>query len=287
MLVEYLRSRHGRRAIHQIARGTNGTWKISQDSFLGLRLPHLQPRTEELADSIAMRLDAHLNELCALVEAKREFKRGLAQQLLTGQKRFPEFLGKPWIEVPLSRFFVEKSKINSSRKESLVYSCTKTVGIIPQGERFGKRLASEDLGRYKIVESGDLVYDPMLLWDGSIGFVPEGGRGVVSPAYESFTVREEANHDYFWVLLKSYNLLHLYKRISKGTNTRRKKAHPSDFLRLTVPMPPTKEEQDRIASVLSAAQSEIDLLTAQRENYVTYKRGLLARLLSGELPVAP
>jgi restriction endonuclease S subunit len=86
-------------------------------------------------------------------------------------------------------------------------------------------------------------------------------------------------------LLKSYNLIHRYKQISQGTNTRRRKAHPSDFLKTVVRMPPTKGEQDKIADVLKIAQREIDLLTALRDQIDLQKRGLLSKLLSGEIPV--
>jgi type I restriction enzyme S subunit len=220
-----------------------------------------------------------------LIETKCAFKRGLMQQLLTGQKRFPEFKDRPWVRRSLGDFFVEKSVTNANRAAQLVYSCTKTIGIVSQAERFGKRLASADLARYKVVETGDLVYDPMLLWDGSIGFVPEAGRGVVSPAYETFTVSDDANRDYFWPLLKSYNLIHRYKQISQGTNTRRRKAHPRDFLKTVVPMPPTTTEQDKIAEVLTATQREIDLLAAQREQVEHLRRALLSKLLSGSLSV--
>ena len=126
----------------------------------------------------------------------------------------------------------------------------------------------------------------MLLWDGSIGFVPDNGRGVVSPAYETFSVNEEhANREYFWSLLKTGDMIQRYKQISQGTNTRRRKAHPRDFLRLSIEMPPTRQEQDRIADVMGLMQREIDLLEALRKQIESQKRGLLSRLLSGELRV--
>jgi type I restriction enzyme S subunit len=229
--------------------------------------------------------EGEVRSLDDLIQVKNIFKHGLMQQLLTGRKRFPKFKDRPWVEQPLATFFVEKTVTNADRGVELVYSCTKTAGIVPQAERFGKRLASADLVRYKVVEPGDLVYDPMLLWDGSIGFVPANARGVVSPAYETFSVNDAANREYFSVLLKSYNLIHRYRQISQGTNTRRRKAHPRDFLKTVVPIPPTKEEQDRIAAVLTAVQREIDLLKALRKQIEAKKHALLFRLLSGELPV--
>jgi type I restriction enzyme S subunit len=262
-----------------------GRYKLTKAALekLPISLPPLQ--LQRYFIGILDQLEKAAGEVLQLCKLQRTFKRGLMQQLLTGRKRFPEFRDRPWVRRPFSDYFVEKSVANADRTVDLVYSCTKTAGIVPQAERFGKRLASKDLARYKVIEPGDLVYDPMLLWDGSIGFVPSNGRGVVSPAYETFKVKDAANREYFWPLLKSYNLVHRYKQISQGTNTRRRKAHPSDFLKTVVPMPPTKEEQDRIADVLCTAQREIDQLAQLHELIEAQRRALLSRLLSGSLAV--
>jgi type I restriction enzyme S subunit len=252
---------------------TIGLWYFDK-----MRIP-LPPITLQRAVSAAfLELDALADGINRLLSAKQLVKRGLVQLLLSGKVRFPEFAGRPWVVRELGDFFHEKAVFNKNRDEARVYSCTKSAGIVPQTDRFGKRLASADLARYKVVEPGDLV---------SIGFVPCLGRGVVSPAYETFVVSPDGNRDYLWPLIKSYNVVARYKQISQGTNTRRKKAHPREFLKLTVPMPPSKAEQDRVAEVLREAQSEIDLLGRYQEHVVLEKRALLARFLAGDFTVHP
>lgn len=285
VLLEYLQSVDGRRAIDRIAHGTNGTWKISQKSFMSLPLPETSNAERVAIAGLSVAFDTQNRTLDNFIAEKQVFRRGLAEQLLTGERRFPEFRTAKWSTVSLGELFQSKSEANVANDPLLVYSCTKTVGIVPQAERFSKRLASTDLSRYKVVSPGDLVYDPMLLWDGSIGFVPDRGRGVVSPAYETFSVREGLNRDYLRTLLKSHRLLYLYKKISRGTNTRRRKAMADDFLNLRVPMPSAGAERDRIATCLVAAQREIDLLKEQADLYTRYKRGLMSRLFSGEIQV--
>lgn len=280
----FLQSQEYRRWLFRTC-GFSGQGSFNQEQLRSLTVPVSPISHQKRVVSALRSLDAMRYSLGQLIDAKRIFKRGLMQQLLTGLKRFPEFRDIPWVHRPLGDFFKEKTVINKAKTVGLVYSCTKNLGIVPQAERFGKRLASADLGRYKVVEPGDLVYDPMLLWDGSIGFVPSTGIGVVSPAYETFSVTLEGNQHYFWPLLKSYSLVERYKQISQGTNVRRRKAHPKDFLKTVVPMPPTKAEQDRIAEVLTEAQREIDLLVALRVQIDLEKRGLLSRLLFGEIPV--
>lgn len=226
------------------------------------------------------------DRLASLVSAKHEFKRGLMQQLLTGRRRFPEFSDSKWEKMPLGHFFVEKDVRNVGGSIEFVYSCSKLYGVIPQSERFKHRVASRDVSRYKVVEPGDLVYDPMLLWDSSIGFVPFPRVGVVSPAYATFSFREDrGDRSFFSYVLKSHRTEHLYRVISQGTNTRRRKAHPRDFLKIEIPVPTDMEEQARIGAFLANADREIKLLEQIKESVELQKRGLIQKLLTGELAV--
>src|SRR5205823_4810300 len=128
---------------------------------------------------------------------------------------------------------------NSDGSVTEVLSCTKR-GIVAQSKRFGKRLASTDLGRYKVASRGDLVFDPMLLWDASIGFVNDYESGVVSPAYSTFRFRsDKGSRTYFESLLYSHTMRERYRLISQGTNQRRRKAPAEAFLSTEIPIPPT------------------------------------------------
>jgi len=221
-----------------------------------------------------------------LIAAKREFKRGLMQELLTGRRRFPEFEASRWEMVPLGHFFVEKDVRNTGGTIEFVYSCSKLYGVVPQNERFKNRVAARDVSHYQVVEPGNLVYDPMLLWDGSIGFVPAPRVGVVSPAYATFSFREDrGDRTFISYALKSHRAQQLYRIISQGTNVRRRKAHPADFLRIKIPVPTELEEQARIGSVIASIDRQIDLLQSLRNQIETQKRGLMQKLLTGELAI--
>ena len=53
---------------------------------------------------------------------------------------------------------------------------------------------------------------------------------------------------------------------------------------LKIPLPPLKE-QNQIAQILSTADKKLELLRAKKEKYETLKKGLLQKLLSGEVRV--
>lgn len=230
--------------------------------------------------------DRSLAVVQALLKARRKLKRGLLQQLLTGQRRFPEFRKKQWVERPLSAFFTEVDVSNANGAETLVLSCTKLYGIISQMERFERRIASASISHYKVVRRGQLVYDPMLLWDRSIGFVKGYDSGVVSPAYATFTMNgDAADQEFFEALFDSHFMRHQYKVISKGTNQRRRKAEPRDFLGVRVLVPPTVEEQRRIGEFVRTCDQELDGLKALHSALKQQKTGLMQRLLTGQVRV--
>ena len=221
------------------------------------------------------------------IEAARQRKKGLMQRLLTGRVRFREFEGEEWREAQLGEFFQEFTKRNRDNEDLTVLSCSTIHGIVPQTQVFSRRIASENTERYKVVEHGDLVYDPMLLWDASIGFLEAVERGVVSPAYSTFKFRKENGvREYFKYLIKMHYLTEHYKFISQGTNVRRRKAPIEAFLKLKVKVPSTMAEQRRIAAVLQTCDREIELLQQKRDALQRQKKGLMQHLLTGRVRVS-
>ena len=221
-----------------------------------------------------------------LIAAKQQRKKGLMQQLLTGKRRFKEFEGEEWRQRELREFFHEFSERNTCNRDLTVLSCSTIHGIVPQSRIFSRRIASQNTERYKVVNRGDLVYDPMLLWDASIGFLEVVERGVVSPAYSTFKFRQENGvREFFKHLIKTHYLREHYKYISQGTNVRRRKAPTEAFYRLRVPIPSSKAEQRKIASVLEACDREIDLLTQKLNALQHQKKGLMQQLLTGNVRV--
>ncbi|WP_310483484.1 restriction endonuclease subunit S [Chamaesiphon sp. VAR_48_metabat_403] len=230
--------------------------------------------------------DESIDLLERLIGKTRSRKQGLMQQLLTGKKRFKEFESSEWRTIKLSDFFTEISKKNTNNEDLIVLSCSKVYGIVPQSSIFAKRIASEDTKRYKIVEANNLVYDPMLLWDASIGFVESVNRGVISPAYNTF--KYKGSYDvlpYFRYLFKSYEFKEIYKVISQGTNVRRRKAPAKTFLSIEFEFPQSVPEQEKIAAVLSAADEEISTLEKQLAAYKQQKLGLMQQLLTGRIRI--
>jgi type I restriction enzyme, S subunit len=230
--------------------------------------------------------DEAISKTEKLIKAKKRYKKGLMQRLLTGKVRFPEYEGEDWVEVKLKKFFKPFSDKNKDNEDLPILSCSKVHGITLQSNIFDKRVASKDIKRYKVVERDDLIYDPMLLWDASIGFLKEVDRGVISPAYNTFKFKENSGYrPFFEYLFDTHYMRYNYKAISQGTNRRRRKAPAEAFLKIDIRVPNSVEEQKKIATVLGTLSNEIKLLKEEVALYQKQKKGLMQQLLTGKVRV--
>lgn len=293
-LVEFLRSPRGRKAIHEITRGSSGIWKISQRSFLGLRLPAANERVECAVDRLAASFDAATATWTQLLDAKREFRRGLMQQLLTGRKRFPEFarsnesqfgqfgtVPKDWCVVHISEI-AREIKIRGEIEGSVVYSCTKHEGLVPSLEYFGRQVFSRNLDGYKRLQEGDFAYATNHIEEGSLGLLRNGQPpGLVSPMYTVFRPTERVNPEFLFALLKTESYRRVFEIRMSASIDRRGSLRWKEFSRIKIGLP-TMEEQKRIAETLRLLDVEIQQLEQLQELVELQKRALLSKLLSDE-----
>lgn len=138
-------------------------------------------------------------------------------------------------------------------EEPEVLTCTEAGGLILQKERFAKRVATADARKYKIVRRGDIIYNPYLLWKGSIDQCWIVDVGITSPAYEVLRVRPGFDRTIVGQLLTSPEMIKRYDGISFGTVQRRRRAPIEKFLELKVNVP-APEHLAALSSLLSLAQ---------------------------------
>lgn len=250
---------------------------------LALRLPPYDEQGRITAvNSLLQRQET---VLAMSVRDKHRFRRALLQEVLTGRRRFKGFGMQEWRDAPLGEWFAEFSAVQGNGTPLEVLSCTKR-GIVLQRHRFSKRMASRATHRYKVVRQGDFVYDPMLLWDGSMGFVDVADVGVVSPAYATLTFRgDESEKDYVSAVLDSQLVRHQFKVISQGTNQRRRKALPDDFLAIGCRVPAEAEERARIGELARLLDDEITRLKQLRAALGRQRRGVAESLLTGKVRI--
>lgn len=129
----------------------------------------------------------------------------------------------------------------------------------------GRRQGAET--RYRLlhrVAAGDLVYPKLMAWEGAFAVVPERLDGYfVSPEFCTFrTVGEKLNIGYLGALFRVPKTWASIAGSSIGTNVRRKRLYPKDFLVREIPLPDLAE-QERIAA-LGARLDEMSRLSTRR-----------------------
>lgn len=221
-----------------------------------------------------------------LLANSRQQKNALAQQLLTGQKRFKQF-SDSWKNYRLGELFERVTKKNTENNSTVV-TISAQHGLIRQDEFFKKTVASETLEGYYLLSQGQFAYNksysngyPM----GAIKRLNRYEKGVVTTLYICFAVSDHANccpvffEQFFDAGLLNEGLAQIAHEGGRAHGLLNVK--PSDFFSLKVKVPPLAEQQ-KIAQVLSTADAEITNLQAQLAKLKLEKKALMQQLLTGQ-----
>jgi type I restriction enzyme S subunit len=253
---------------------------------LRIPLPPL-PEQKKIAEILSA-WDRAIEQVGKLIDAKQRLKKGLMQQLLTGRMRFPEF-GKPvekkgklpvgWKVCKLGACFKERKETNPDLP---LLAITSDRGVIPRDEVERKDTSNADKSKYKRIAPGDIGYNTMRMWQGVSAVSTL--EGIVSPAYTICTPKKGHSSSFFGYLFKYPAMIHLFHRFSQGlvSDTLNLKFRHFSQVRANVP---AEAEQTRIAAVLSTCDREIELLKKKQEKLKEQKKGLMQKLLTGEVRV--
>jgi type I restriction enzyme S subunit len=231
--------------------------------------------------SVLSHWDTAIEKQTALIEKLILRKRGLMQQLLTGKKRLKGFEGE-WKKCAIKSFAKEVSIKNTYNKDYIVLSCTKYDGLVPSLEYFGKQIYSNDLSTYKVVPKNHFAYATNHIEEGSIGYQAQYDNGLISPMYTVFkTDKEKIDNTYFFAVLKSHHLIHLYQAMMEGSINRRGGLRWDSFSTIKVDLP-SLEEQKAISAFLYNADKEIEIQKQKLAAMQAQKKGLMQVLLTGK-----
>jgi type I restriction enzyme S subunit len=158
-------------------------------------------------------------------------------------------------------------------------------GLFDRGTFFGSAVKTKVL---KELKEGDFVVSKRQVVHGAWGIVTKGFDGFgVSDEYDVLVNRDPKMLDmrFFNYLSQTRRLWHMAYLASNGVHIEKLIFDFDDFAKEKVKIPPTVEEQAKIVVVLSACDREIELLQEQLEALKEQKRGLMQKLLTGEVRV--
>ena len=211
-----------------------------------------------------------------LLAEKQQQKKYLMQQLLTGRKRLPGFVGK-WKEDNLGALFTERVETNCEHMELL--AITGTQGVIPRSLLDLKDNSSEDKSKYLHICFGDIGYNTMRMWQGVSAY--SNYEGIVSPAYTILKPKDEICAKYFSYLFKLPEIVFLFYRFSQGLVDDTRNLKYENFSKIKVKFPNDESEQEAISKVFEAVDEEIKLLQQNLVQEKQKKKALMQLLLTG------
>ena len=163
-------------------------------------------------------------------------------------------------------------------------SCSKRFGFVESFEYFGKQVFSENTSNYKVIRRGCFGYPSNHIEEGSIGLLLSHDVGIVSPIYTVFKCDDLIVPDFLYALFKTDTYRHIFSISTNSSVDRRGSLRWREFSLIQVPNPP-KEEQQAIVNILQAADNENTLLEKKLKALEKQKRGLMQKLLTGEIRV--
>jgi type I restriction enzyme S subunit len=221
--------------------------------------------------------DAAIQQTRKLIEAKKHLKKALTQQLIT--KKWQTSHTQIWKILKAQEIFEVRSTRNHSNEP--VLSVTQDEGVVLRNSLDRKIEASKtNLYSYKLVEPGDFIIS-LRSFQGGIEYSEY--RGIVSPAYHVIRPKRIIDHSFYKHLFKSQDFIGRLAITVIGIRDG-KQVNYGDFSFLNLPFPPLGE-QEAIGKFLTKLDYEIQLIKKKLKALVKQKRGLMQKLLTGEVRV--
>ena len=231
-------------------------------------------------------IDSLIAAQSLIVDAVKEKKKGLMQQLFpqsgetTPRLRFPGFTGE-WEEKKMSDVFTRITRRNTENSQN-VLTISAQYGLISQLEFFKKSVAAADVTGYFLLKKGEFAYNKSSSQGRPFGAIKPlrlYNKDVVSTLYICFKCND-AREIEFWDQYFDAGLLdrELMSIAQEGARNHGLLNIPtSGFFGLSV-LSPSIDEQQKIASCLSALDDTIVAETNKLEALKAHKKGLMQQL---------
>ncbi|NBW35877.1 MAG: restriction endonuclease subunit S [Cytophagia bacterium] len=259
------------------AGSTQGVINTSEIGKLKITFPSL-PEQQKIASFLSA-VDEKIQQLTRRKELLEQYKKGVMQQLFTGKLRFKDENGKAypkWEEKKLEELCDYK---NGGSFESLVcddgaYNLISLNSIDINGKLKSehKKVSQSDHSLSK----GDLV---IVLSDVAHGYflglsdiIPDDSY-VLNQRMGALKPKVKINRYYLKTII---NVNQKYFKLM-GQGSSQKNLSKGDVLSFQMPLP-SLEEQQKIASFLTALDAKIESVAAQIAHTQTFKKGLLQQM---------
>lgn len=264
-------------------------------SFISLgkirKLLILLPSKEE-QEKIAEILSAWddgIETLEKLIEQKEIFHKALMKNLLIGKIRLSGYNSK-WTHSKFNSIFERITRKNEELNSNIL-TISAQNGLISQKDFYNKRIASVDTSKYILLKNGEFAYNKSYSNGYPLGAIKRLDlyeKGVVSSLYICFKLNNSDNCSDFWKYYFEAGMLNREIKMIAQEGARNHgllNMATEDFFNMLLYHPKDSKEQQKIAEILNKSDKEIQLLNSKLEKLKEQKKGLMQKLLTGQIRV--
>ena len=202
---------------------TSDTWNLKYPilSSIQFAIPSVEEQ-EKIAEYFSS-----LDHLITLHQRKcddtKELKKYMLQKMFpkNGEK-FPEIRFKgfteAWEQRKLGEVFEQTTNLVSPNEDEIeLWSLTVEDGLTPKSERYNREFLVKKDNNFKEVRPGDIVYNPMNMTLGAVGYNGMAKSVAVSGYYTTMITKKGYDAYYINTWLKSPQAILLYKTYATGS----------------------------------------------------------------------
>lgn len=288
-LEQYLKSDS---CINQIRlRAKQGTvTNLHLEEIRELMIPLPEIKEQQKITSILSSVDEQIEITNALIEKTKEFKKGLMQKLLTkgiGHSRFKDTeigqIPEEWEVKRLGEICEFRQGFQIPRSEQITEERVDYIRYLYITDFFSdeSKLYVKDDNKFYYINKEDIT---VANTGNTCGKAFKGATGVLSNnMFKIFNSKDVLYTDYLWQYLNSafyWNQLKKYFNTAGQPHVGHK-----NMSELKIALPSDMNEQQKIASILSSVDNQIEEHEIKKEKFQELKKGLMQKLLTGKIRV--
>lgn len=215
------------------------------------------------------------------LELLKKYKKGVMQKIFTQAIRFKDEEGNhysEWEEKNIGDIMTERNTQAPKSSDYPLMAFVAYKGVAPKGDRYNREflVGNSDGKKYKKTEYGDFIYSSNNLETGSIGLNLYGSASI-SPVYSIFQISNSCDPKFLGSYMLRKRFVYEMTRYRQGVVYGQWRIHESDFLKIKERIP-SLEEQQKIATFLTALDTKIAAEQTRLTAAKQWKRGLLQRM---------
>lgn len=240
---------------------------------------------QQALGSYFQHLDSLIQSTTKKIESLKQVKAASLQSMFPQEGetkprvRFKGFEGD-WEKVSLKKFAKRVTRKNKNMESTLALTISSIDGLVSQIDYFNNLVVGANLANYYLLRNGEFAYNKSYSRGypfGSVKRLDRYEQGILSTLYIVFSINDQISSDYLTHFFDT-TLWHkgVAERAEEGArNHGLLNIGADDFMSIDIVVPPSINEQQKIANYLQNLDSQISLQTQRLEKLKQIKSACL------------